>query len=95
MLVGMPDDNDLPAVPVPPQIETNVVRSIPFAPSTQIADVQYDEGTMTMTISFQRGGIYEYYNVPSGVADGFRDAPSAGRYLSTYIKGVFDYQKVG
>ncbi len=91
----MPDEEGIPAVPLPEFEQTGGVRQISFAPSSQIADISYNDDAMILTISFQRGGVYEYYNVPVTVADGFRDAPSAGRYLAAAIKGNFDYSKIG
>jgi KTSC domain-containing protein len=90
----MADDDGVPAVPAPPQVESIPARSIPFAASSNIADITYDENTQTLTVSFLSSGTYEYYGVPLSVAMGFADAPSAGKYLGAAIKGRYDYQKI-
>jgi hypothetical protein len=79
-----------------PEIATPIpVRAIPFAASSQIADIQYDEENMALIVTFIRGGsVYRYSQVPSSVADGFTQAPSAGRYLGEFVKGQYDYEKI-
>lgn len=69
-------------------------RPIAFAPSSQIADIMYSDVDMDLTIAFQRGGIYVYHQVPSDVADGFSNAPSAGRYLNEFIKEIYDFERI-
>jgi len=71
------------------------LRPIAFAASSQIASIEYDESTLDLIVSFQRGGIYKYANVPMNIADGFTQAPSAGRYLNQMIKEMYDYEKIG
>ena len=86
-------EEGIPAVPVP--VETNPLRAISFAASSQIAAIEYNESEMALYVTFQRSGQYVYWNVPVSVADGFRDAPSAGKYLNAFIKGLYDYEFLG
>ena len=73
--------------PIPP-------RAITFAPSSQIASITYSDDNMELTVAFQRGGIYVYSQVTSDVADGFTNAPSAGRYLNEFVKGSFEFRRI-
>ena len=85
-----------PPLPPAPEVPAEPpIRVISFAPSSQIAAIQYDTVNMRLIVEFQRGGVYEYYQVTEDVANGFEQAPSAGRYLATYVKGIYDYAKVG
>jgi hypothetical protein len=84
--------DDLESVP---QVEApKLPRAIPFAPSSQIASITYSDD-MTLTVAFQRGGVYEYKQVPEDVAMGFSQAPSAGKYLNEFVKGLYDYARIG
>lgn len=90
----MPDEEGLPAVP-PEVIEgPKPPRAIAFPPSSQIAEIIYSDSDMTLTVSFQRGGVYVYKQVPSDVADGFSQTTSAGRYLNAFVKDVYDYERI-
>ncbi len=90
----MAEDEGIPAVPVP-QTEKIPIRSIPFAASSNIAAIDYDEDERALIVTFQRSGVYSYTPVPSSVADGFKDAPSAGKYFGEFIKNIYDYEKIG
>jgi len=70
-------------------------RAISFAPSSQIASITYSDDEMTLTVAFQRGGVYVYKRVPSDVADGFPNAPSAGKYLNEFIKPTYEFERIG
>ena len=70
-------------------------REIPFAASTNIQSVQYDDESQELTVRFFKGGTYVYSDIPPNVADGFSSAPSAGTYLHQFIKGQYSYEKVG
>jgi len=71
------------------------IRVINHAPSSQIASVEYDEDEMALIVTFQRGGVYRYLQVPSDVANGFESAPSAGKYLNEFVKEIYDYERIG
>lgn len=66
---------------------------IPFKASSHITSVSYDEDTSTLIVGFKNGS-YEYSGVPAQVANGFTDAPSAGSYLESAIKGKYAYKKL-
>jgi len=69
-------------------------REIPFAASSHVKSVVYDDETQILTVGFARA-TYIYKGVDGNTADGFSTAPSAGRYLDQFIKGQYEYEKVG
>ena len=69
------------------------LEAIPFKSSSHIVDVAYDEDTSELVVRF-KNAAYSYSGVPAQVASGFTDAPSAGQYLDTQIKGVYPFKKL-
>ncbi len=59
--------------------------------SSSIAGFCY-EG-QTLTVEFNSGIRYNYYDVPIHVYEGMRSADSKGNYLNTEIKGVYRYAR--
>jgi hypothetical protein len=68
---------------------------IRHTPSTNISQVVYDSETQTLTISFAKGGVVEFYEVDETAAHGFEQALSATKYMNAYIENVFPSQRVG
>jgi hypothetical protein len=62
--------------------------------STNIAGIGYDKETQTLEVEFLKGGVYQYFDVPQAVYEGFVIADSKGKYLATQIKGNYRYAKV-
>jgi hypothetical protein len=54
--------------------------------SESIDSVGFDADAMTLAVVFRNGTEYHYYSVPPDVFEGFRSAPSPGRYLDLYVK---------
>ena len=48
----------------------------------------------TLTVEFVSGAIYEYYYVPTVVAEAFITAPSFGRFLWKNIRGYYPYRRI-
>jgi len=61
-----------------PTIYTGPLTMAPVE-SSQIAAIGYDAGTLTLGITFKRGGHYRYAGVRQEHFDELRQAPSAGR----------------
>ncbi len=86
-----------PVVRSAPATLKPVVRSAPAVlgqRSTCVADESYDAERQVLTVSFVKGGTYEYSGVPEPVAEGLRDASSQGQYMHAAVLGQFPYQKV-
>ena len=62
--------------------------------SREIAVVGYEDRTETLEITFRRGGVYHYYEVPSGIHRELLKADSIGTYFTREIKERYSYQKV-
>jgi hypothetical protein len=62
--------------------------------SSNIESVGYDSISLTLEVEFKRGGVYQYYEVPSDVYEGFISAESLGSYLHHSIKNNFSVSKV-
>ncbi len=62
--------------------------------SSNIASIGYDGQSETLEIEFHDGSVYQYFNVPSVAHDGLMAASSHGSYLSAYIKGMYQYQRL-
>lgn len=63
--------------------------------STNVATVGYDATTRTLEVEFHGGRIYQYYGVPEQMFKQLMQAPSAGKFLSVYIKNQYPYSRVG
>lgn len=61
--------------------------------SSNLESVGYENGTLN--ISFIKGGLYAYYNVPFTVYQNLMSAPSHGKYFHAHIKGIYRYEKIG
>lgn len=57
--------------------------------SSNLSAMRYDEQTHLLQIRFQSGKTYDYKDVPADVADGLKQADSAGKYFNSSIKGVY------
>lgn len=69
-------------------------ETFPEFSSSNIASIRYDAEQLTLEVAFHNGGIYQYYDVPSHVANDFKAAGSKGTYLASDIKGRYRYSKV-
>ena len=61
--------------------------------SSNISSIGYENGTLY--VSFNHGGLYAYAGVPESIYHGLMSAPSHGRYLAAYVKGVYPYKRIG
>lgn len=65
-----------------------------FEDSSLLEYIVYNSNTKILTVGFNNGQKYDYYEVPRGVFDEFMGANSAGKYYNRCIKGVYDSQKL-
>lgn len=61
--------------------------------SSNVAGFSYEEATQTLTIEFNSGSRYNYYDVPPHVFEGMKSAASKGKYLNAEIKGAYRYAR--
>lgn len=57
--------------------------------SSNLSAVGYDPATETLTIAFNDGGLYEYYNVPQRIYEGLMNSPSKGQYFHRFIRDSY------
>ena len=62
--------------------------------SSNIADVGYDEASMTLEVGFKSGAVYQYFDVPQAVYQEFMNSSSKGIFLNTSIKNNYRYAKL-
>lgn len=63
--------------------------------SSLFACAAYRPEVRQLYLRFREGRIYRYFDVPVEVYEAFLAAESKGRYFSSHIRNVFQYQRVG
>jgi len=63
-----------------------------IADSGNLSGADWDSGILT--ISFKKGGSYEYYDCPVGLYYELLAAPSKNDFFVQNIKGKFTYARV-
>ena len=62
--------------------------------SSTIERVAYDRQTMTLSVEFKNGTVYQYFDVPEYVFSEFIAAGSPGQYLAQNIKRAYRYARM-
>lgn len=62
--------------------------------SSNLSAVGYDPATETLTIEFNDGGLYEYYNVPQRIYEGLMRDSSKGGYFHRFIRDSYNTHKI-
>ncbi|AZA91313.1 KTSC domain-containing protein [Chryseobacterium sp. G0162] len=63
-------------------------------PSSVINHFIYFPETEIIRIFYQSGAVYDYFKVPSHIAEDFGKASSKGKFLNSVIKRRFSYKKL-
>ena len=58
--------------------------------SSFLDSCSYDKEAKELAVSFRNSKIYRYLNVPVEVYEDFKNAPSAGEFYSSKIKGKYE-----
>ena len=61
--------------------------------SSNIAGFGYTKETQVLTVEFNNGGTYNYYDVPETTFEEMKNASSKGKFLAQNIKGRFRYAR--
>ena len=61
--------------------------------SSAINEVAYYPNVERLFVIFKSGREYEYFNVPSFIMNGLRDAPSKGKFLNKYVLAQYRFKK--
>jgi hypothetical protein len=62
--------------------------------SSNLAGVDYDQWSGTLTIAFHNGRVYEYFHVPSRLVEQLLAAASLGQFHASLIKNVFAFRLI-
>ena len=61
--------------------------------SSAIFEVYYYPSVERLFVLFKNGREYEYFNVPTHVMTGLREAPSKGKFLNKYVLAFYRFKK--
>jgi len=62
--------------------------------SSMISEVSYDEERQVLTVTFSKGGVYEYDGVAEGTATSLANAPSVGAMFLAEIRDQYPTRRV-
>ena len=62
--------------------------------STSIAALGYAPSTQVLEVTFRRGTVYRYLQVPYFIVMAFLLAPSKGTYFNSCVRNCFQHQRV-
>lgn len=62
-------------------------------PSSVVKHMYYSPDSKQLTVVFQSGAVYTYYDVPESVYAGFKTARSKGKYLNQYIVDTYAFER--
>lgn len=62
--------------------------------STNLSAVGYDSENKILTIEFNDGGLYEYYDVPQNIYDELMSASSKGSFFHRFIRDAYRTVKI-
>lgn len=61
--------------------------------SSNVTRFRYEETAQILTVEFNNGSCYDYYDVPDHIFEGMKQADSKGKYLNAEIKGHYRYER--
>lgn len=61
--------------------------------SSDIAEIGYEAASLTLEIAFNRGGVYQYFDVPEILYQEFMRSDSKGKFFHANIKDSYRYVK--
>jgi hypothetical protein len=62
--------------------------------SSMISEVDYDSDEKLLTLTFSKGGKYQYEDVSKDVYEGLLNAESIGKYFLAHIKNKYVTEKI-
>jgi lysyl-tRNA synthetase class 2 len=66
---------------------------MPVLDSASIKVVDYDPIARDLDVIFTTGRRYTYFDVPQSEYDALMEAPSAGEYFNTHIRGEYEFRE--
>ncbi|MBX7151583.1 KTSC domain-containing protein [bacterium] len=62
--------------------------------SSELKSVGYDQDHSILEVEFQKGGIYQYFDVPAYQYDSLLTAESLGKYFNANIRSNYRYSRI-
>lgn len=62
--------------------------------SSNVAEIGYEQATMTLEVLFSDGNVYQYFDVPATVHQELMQAASIGKFMHANIKSSYRYTKM-
>lgn len=62
--------------------------------SSNLKSASYNTESKILTVTFNNGSIYEYYDVPWTIFTKFRMSESQGKHFNTSISKSYKYKKI-
>lgn len=62
--------------------------------SSMLSHMEYDPEKKELVLTFSKGGMYKYFDVPKAIYDGLLGADSIGKYFLAAIKSRFEEEKL-
>jgi hypothetical protein len=59
-----------------------------------ISEFEYDNEKKLLTITFAKGGQYQYSDVPKDVYEALLNAESVGKYFLSHMKDKYDAERL-
>ena len=59
---------------------------MPYVNSSAISQIEYDDASNQLYVTFHETGTYTYYGVPKAVYEAFLAAPSKGQFYNDHIR---------
>lgn len=64
-------------------------------PSSVVAAIKYNAQSSSLRVIYVSGMVHDYKNVPEEVYLAMKTSASKGTFLNQYIKGKYEFEKVG
>lgn len=61
--------------------------------SSLLSDIDYNEAEKTLSVTFLKGGTYEYFDVFPETWELFKTANSVGQFFLARIRDKYEYEK--
>jgi len=62
--------------------------------SSNIVSIGYDPPSETLEVEFQKGTVYQFYNVPTSIYEAIMAAHSKGQFFVSQIRNSYPFARV-
>lgn len=70
-----------------------VAETTDFPGSSNLSSASYDPEVENLTVTFNSGRAYTYFNVPASVYRNLQTARSAGEFFARHIRSRYAYEE--